>query len=138
MCGSSGYLSMDPRKQFISLSQPPPCNRTICLQYFFRHGNLQNLFKSTIRERIRKCAPRRRVAPHAAELGSISQQFASPDTKGAFTHYTAPVDGTRTRITHCSSRGLLQLLFYRWIPRYDRSMQRASTQPTFLITPGGL
>ena len=89
----------------------------------------QNEFKSAISKRIRKCTSRRGVAPHAAEFGTISQQFASPDTKGAFTHYTMTVDGTRTRITHCSSRGLLQLLLYRWIPRYDRSMQRASTQP---------
>ena len=68
----------------------------------------QNEFKPAIGKRIRKCTPRRRVAPHTAELGTISQQFASPDTKGAFTHYAAPIDGTRTRITHCSSRGLLQ------------------------------
>jgi hypothetical protein len=42
----------------------------------------QNEFKSAISERIRKCAPGRGVAPHAAELSTISQQFASPDTKG--------------------------------------------------------
>ena len=65
----------------------------------------QNDFKPTIGERIRKCTPGRRVAPHAAELGTISHQFASPDTKGAFTHYTTSVNGTRTRITHCSLLG---------------------------------
>jgi hypothetical protein len=62
----------------------------------------QNEFEPPIRQRLGEQASRRGVAFPGTKLGTISLQFASPDTKGPPAHYTVPVDGTRARIAHCS------------------------------------
>jgi hypothetical protein len=73
-------------------------SRPLCPFTFFG----QNHFKPAIRERSGKGEPRGRIASDRAKLGSIWQQFASPDTEGPPAHDTVPVDATWTRIAHCS------------------------------------
>ena len=96
----------------------------------------QNDLKPTIRQRFGEKTPGRGVAFPGAELGAIPQQFAPPDTKGPPAHYTVPVDGTGTRITHCS---LPHFLLREWNPCEQQIYKgRASFSPGLLITQGGL
>src|ERR1700751_3760968 len=81
---------------------------------------------------FRKCTPRGGVAPHRAELGAISQQFAFPETKEPSAHYTMPVDGTRTRIAHCSHPSPPSYSENRSLVTTDLQ-NRASFGPTFSI-----
>ena len=100
VCIARYFSKIGPSRRFLTFD-PSAYSRPLCAFTLL----CQNEFKSAISKRIRKCAPGCTVAPHGAELGTISQQFASPDTKGPSAHYTAPVDGSRGGISHCSSSG---------------------------------
>jgi hypothetical protein len=56
-----------PARRF-SAFDPSAYSRPLCAFTLL----CQNALQPPIRERIRKCTPRRGVAPHGAELGAIS------------------------------------------------------------------
>ena len=112
---------------------PPGGFPVFCLRAFKLTS--QNDLKPTIRQRFGEKTPGRGVAFPGAELGAIPQQFAPPDTKGPPAHYTVPVDGTGTRITHLFS--LVSFLLRKWIPSEQR-IQPARLGPTLSIAPGSL
>jgi hypothetical protein len=64
----------------------------------------QNEFEPPIRQRIGEQTSRRGVTFPGTELGTVPEQFASPDTKGPPAHYALSVD-RMARIAHCSSPG---------------------------------
>jgi hypothetical protein len=73
---------------FISLQLPPPCSRSVCLQYLLRHRHLQNVFELALSQRPSECAPR---LPEASAAGS--EQLQSIDAERLVTHNTSFVAG---------------------------------------------
>ena len=65
---SRQFSKIGPSTRFLTFD-PSAYSRPLCAFTLL----CQNEFKSAISERIRKCTPGRGVAPHATELGAISQ-----------------------------------------------------------------
>ena len=63
---------------FISLQLPPPCSRSICIQYLLRHRHLQNVFELALSQRPSECAPRLPEASLSTEHPAGSEQLRSP------------------------------------------------------------
>jgi hypothetical protein len=85
MHGSSAQLSID--HEFISLQLPPPCSRSVCLQYLLRQRHRQNVFELAQSQRPSECLPKASLsAEHAA--GS-EQVFA----RRSFSILRGPIKG---------------------------------------------
>jgi hypothetical protein len=73
----------------MSLQLPPPCTRSICLQYLLRHRHLQNGFELTLSQRPSECLPRLPEASLSTEYAAGSEQLRSINAERPVTHNTA-------------------------------------------------
>jgi hypothetical protein len=63
---------------FISLQLPPPCSRSICIQYLLRHWLRQNAFELAQSQRPTECPPRLPEASLSTEYPTATEQLRSP------------------------------------------------------------
>src|SRR5260221_4184977 len=74
-------ILLDLQRYSSPYSWPPPCSRSVCLQYLLRHRHLQNVFELALSQRPSECAPRLPEAALSTEHAAGSEQPGSIDTE---------------------------------------------------------